>query len=340
MATLDRLDNPPENAAGMSPVASMSPAAAPTAPVEDELLEAALEQTAEGRPGRAARPRIREFEAIVEEAIRETADTTTLVFFTGSERQEYEAGQFLTIRPHQFPALDRFVKFFEDVKGKREPARAYSMCSAPHDRRVAVTIKEELYITGVTKYPPLMSPFLTYRVPPGTRMVLTGFGGPYVLPSDIESCTDRLIHVCAGSGIVPNMSIIRHCLETGMRLRHILIYGNKTWDDIIFRRQFEELAARHPGQLEIVHALSREADVARYGPNVRTGRVSEALLREHISDPGAAHVFTCGPGIGKFERQAAREKGEEPQPRFLETVLAGLKAIGVPRAHVHHEMYG
>ena len=308
------------------------------APDEDTaMIEAA---PGPARAGKAARPRIREFEAIVEEAIRETPDTTTLVFFTGSERMEYEAGQFLTIRPHQFPALDRFVKFFEDVKGKREPARAYSMCSAPHDRRLAITIKEELYISGATKYPPLMSPFLTYRVPPGTRMALTGFGGPYVLPADVESRTDHLIHVCAGSGIVPNMSIIRHCLETGMKLRHILIYGNKTWGDVIFRRQFEELAERHPGQLEIVHALSREPDVARYGPNVRAGRVSEALLREHIPDPSAAHVFTCGPGIGKFERQAAREKGEEPQPRFLETVLAGLKAIGVPRAHVHHEMYG
>src|ERR1700680_2382563 len=194
MATLDRLDDPQESAAGLAgttamtamspsvpPVAAMAAAApaAPPAEVEDELLEAALDaqtQAAQARPGRAARPRIREFEAIVEEAIRETADTTTLVFFTGSERMEYEAGQFLTIRPHQFPALDRFVKFFEDVKGKREPARAYSMCSAPHDRRLAVTIKEELYITGATKYPPLMSPFLTYRVPPGTRMVLTGFG--------------------------------------------------------------------------------------------------------------------------------------------------------------------
>lgn len=332
MATLDQLDD-------SLPAAETSTGLEPAA---EELLEAALTQTAETRPGRAPRPRIREFEAIVEEAIRETPDTTTLVFFTGSERMEYEAGQFLTIRPHQFPALDRFVKFFEDVKGKREPARAYSMCSAPHERRLAVTIKEELYITGATKYPPLMSPFLTYRVPPGTRMVLTGFGGPYVLPPDIESRTDRLIHVCAGSGIVPNMSIIRHCLETGMKLRHVLVYGNKTWGDIIFRRQLEELEVRHPGQLEIVHALSREApaDLARLGPNVVAGRVSEALLRQHVPDPSAAHVFTCGPGIGKFERQAAREKGEEPQPRFLETVLAGLKAIGVPRAHVHHEMYG
>src|SRR5689334_18947833 len=128
MATLDRLNDPQASAA--------APPAPPEA-VEDELLEAALDQAAQASPGRAARPRIREFEAIVEEAIRETADTTTLVFFTGSERMEYEAGQFLTIRPHQFPALDRFVKFFEDVKGKREPARAYSMCSAPHDRRLA-----------------------------------------------------------------------------------------------------------------------------------------------------------------------------------------------------------
>jgi 3-ketosteroid 9alpha-monooxygenase subunit B len=305
---------------------------------DDDVLEAAVAQ----RGG--ARPRIREFEAIVEEAVRETPDSTTLVFFTGSERLEYEAGQFLTIRPHQFAALDRFVKFFEDAKGKREPARAYSMCSAPHERRLAVTIKEELYISGATKYPPLMSPFLTYRVPPGTRMVLTGFGGPYVLTPDIESRTDRLIHICAGSGIVPNMSIIRHCLETGMKLSHLLIYGNKTWDDIIFRRQFEELAARHPGKLQVVHTLSREPEAERLGrrlgADVRAGRVSEALLRELVADPAAAQVYTCGPGIGKFERQAAREKGEQPQPRFLETTLAALDAIGVPRAHVHREMYG
>lgn len=310
----------------------------PASDSDDDLLAAAAAQ----RPGAAAggRPRIREFEAIVEEAIRETPDSTTLVFFTGSERLEYEAGQFLTIRPHQFPALDRFVKFFEDVKGKREPARAYSMCSAPHERRLAVTIKEELYIRGATKYPPLMSPFLTYRTPPGTRMVLTGFGGPYVLPPDIESRTDRLVHICAGSGIVPNMSIIRHCLETGMKLRHLLVYGNKTWDDVIFRRQLDDLAARHPGMLEVVHTLSREPDVTRCGPTVRAGRVSEALLRQLIADPASAHVYTCGPGIGKFERLAAREKGEQPQPRFLETTLAALAALGVPRTHVHHEMYG
>ncbi|HVT58868.1 MAG TPA: oxidoreductase [Thermoanaerobaculia bacterium] len=312
---------------------------------EEPDLLAPEDSPAAVRPGAEAprRPRIREFETIVEEAIRETPDTTTLVFFTGSERLEYEAGQFLTIRPHQFPALERFVKYFEDLKGKKEPARAYSMCSAPHERRLAVTVKEELYVSGVTKYPPLMSPFLTYRTPPGTRMVVTGFGGPYTLPRDVESRTDHIVHICAGSGIVPNMSILKHCLDNDMRLRHTLIYGNKTWTDVIFGPQLAELAAKHPGKLEIVHALSRErgdCDIARYGPGVHRGRVSEELIRATINDPLAVEVFTCGPGIGKFERQAAKEKGEAPVPRFLETTLAALKAIGVPNNRVHREMYG
>ena len=71
---------------------------------------------------------------MVADTIIETPDTTTLVLFTGNDRLEYRAGHFLTIDPHQFEALERFTRFLEDLKGKPEPARAYSMCSAPHER--------------------------------------------------------------------------------------------------------------------------------------------------------------------------------------------------------------
>jgi 3-ketosteroid 9alpha-monooxygenase subunit B len=291
-------------------------------------------------PETAPRPRIKELEVMVAEVIRETEDTATLILFTGNDRLEYQPGHFLTIKPQQFPPLDRFCKYFEDLKGKKEPARAYSLASAPHEHQLAITVKEELYVSGVTRYPPLLSPLLVFRTPPGTRMTVTGFGGPYTLPLDIESRTDHLVHVCAGSGIVPNFSILRHCLGTGMKLRHTLVYGNKTWDDVIFRRQLDEMAAAHPDKLKVVHALSREPDAATRGPNVCPGRVCEAILREHIPDPTAVEVFACGPGIGKYERLAAKEKGEEPKPRFLETVLDALEAIGVPDEKVHRESYG
>jgi len=291
-------------------------------------------------PAAAPRRRIKKLEVMVAEVIRETPDTATLVLFTGNDHLDYLPGHFLTIDPHQFPALERFIEYFEEIKGKREPARAYSMSSAPHEHQLAITVKEEYYISEVTRYPPLLSPLLVWRIHPGTRMKVTGFGGPYVLPPDIESRTDHLVHVCAGSGIVPNWSFIKHAIANGMRLRHTLVFGNKTHDDIIFRRQLDELAQQHPDKIDIIHTLSRETDVAIHGPAYRTGRVSKALLRSVITDPSAVEVYACGPAVGKWERIVAKEKGTEPRPRFMETALEALDEIGVPDRRVHRESYG
>jgi len=288
---------------------------------------------------KAPRQKIREMELVISEVIWETADTVTLNLFASGERMDYQAGQFITIRPQQFPALESLCSYFEDMKGKKEPGRAYSLTSAPHEKQLAITVKAETYVKGQTKYPPLLSPFLTYSTSPGMTFKATGIGGPYVLPPDVEDRTDHIVHVCAGSGIVPNYALLKFCLETGMNLRHTLIYGNKTWDDMIFRHQLQGLADRFPEKLQIVHSISRERR-SQAGLDIRHGRVGEELLREFIPDPTAVEVYTCGPGLSNFDKQAARERGEEAQPRFLETVLAALKTIGVPPDREHHESYG
>ena len=64
------------------------------------------------------------------------------------------------------------------------------------------------------------------------------------------------------------------------------------------------------------------------------------LMREVIPDPSAPVVYVCGPGISKWDKEAAREKGTEPQPRFLESVLKNLKEIGVPNGRIKREFYG
>ena len=291
-------------------------------------------------PERAPRPKIKQLEVMVAEVIRETPEVSTLVLFTGNDRLEYKPGHFLTIDPHQFPALERFVDYFEALKGRKEPPRAYSMCSAPHESHLAITVKEERFSEGVTKYPPLLSPLLVFRTPPGTRMVVTGFKGPYVLPPDIESKTDHVVHICAGSGAVPNLAILKHALHHDLQLRHTMIYGNKTRQDIIYRKQLDQLARAHPGKLEVKYALSREEEAERYGPAYRAGRVSEKLIEASIPDPSAVAVFACGPAVGKWEKVAARDVGEEPRPRFMESVLEALDNLVVPRERIHRESYG
>jgi 3-ketosteroid 9alpha-monooxygenase subunit B len=285
------------------------------------------------------RKRIKEMEVMVADVIVETPDTATLVLFTGNDRLDYKAGHFLTIDPHQFESLQRFIAFFEDEKGKKEPPRAYSMTSAPHEKYLAVTVKEERYVSGLTKYPPLLSPLLVKRTVRGMRLKITGFTGPYTLPDDIETKTDHLVHVCAGSGSVPNFAILKHSLEVYPKLKHTFLYSNKTWDDIIFRDELESIERQHTDRVKVIHALTREEPpIGR--ANVRRGRIDAAMLREAIPDPTGCIVYACGPAIGPFDRAAAKAKGVDPAPRFLEAVLTGLETVGVPDKHIKRESYG
>ncbi len=277
---------------------------------------------------------------MVAEVRQETPDTVTLVLFTGNDRLEYQPGHFCTIDPHQFGALRRFTSYLEDLKGKRESPRAYSLASAPHEQYVAITVKEEVYVSGKTKYPPLLSPLLVKQLDRGTRLHITGFTGPYTLPADIEARTDHLVHVVAGSGAVPNFSIIKHALHTGLKLRHTFIGSNRTYEDICFRRELDELAQLHPDKLKVVNTLTRESDTRRFGPTVRQGRLSRELLEEFIPDAATCVVYTCGPAVGPLERAAAKEKGLTPEPRFLEAAIEHLTAIGVPSDRIKRESYG
>ena len=183
---------------------------------------------------------------MVADVIVETSDTATLVLFTGNDRLDYSAGHFLTIDPHQFEALQRFTAFLEDLKGRREPPRAYSMSSSPHERYLAVTVKEERYLSGTTKFPPLLSPLLVKRTVRGMRLVVTGFTGPYTLGADVASQADHIVHICAGSGSVPNFSMLKFALANLPTLRHTFIYSNKTWDDVIYRDALADLVGRAP----------------------------------------------------------------------------------------------
>lgn len=286
------------------------------------------------------RKKIKTLEVMVAGVVRETADTATLVLFTGNDRLDYKAGHFLTIDPKQFEALSRWAQYLEDQKGKKETPRAYSIASAPHEKYLSITVKEERYVSGLTDYPPLLSPVLVCRTPVGTRMEITGFTGPYTLPDDIEDRTDHIVHICAGSGIVPNFSILKHALHHDLKLRHTLLYGNKTWSDVIYRNTLQELAARHPDRLQIVHALSREPEPERHGGNVVKGHVDEALIRKYVPDPSAVEVYMCGPAVSKWEKRKAKANGDTPKPRFYESILAALEDVGIERKQIHKESYG
>ena len=283
---------------------------------------------------------IRKMDAVVVDCVRRTHDSTSIYFFVG-DTGPYKAGQFISIDPHQFPELARWVAYLENTKGKKEPIRSYSMQSAPGEKCVSICVKADEYDPKMHKYPPVLSPFLASGALKGRECVISGFTGAYFIPDDIEAKTDQVVHFVAGSGVVPNYGIIKDELKNNknLRVKHTFIDVNKTIGDIMLHDQIMALQRAYPDRLEVLQLVTRE-DPTHLGPQYMKGRPSAELLRKLVGDPATARFYACGAAITKHQKEAAKEKGVEPTPRFMESVEQILHELGVPTAHFKKEEFG
>jgi len=95
---------------------------------------------------------------------------------------------------------------------------------------------------------------------------------------------------------------------------------------------------RLPQSIPIVSRSSIHSREAK--ADVRQGRVTAELIRECVPDLSDARFLVCGPAISAWDRAAAKEKGTEPQPRFIESVLSSLDSLGVKKNQIARESYG
>ncbi len=288
----------------------------------------------------ATQSRIRHIPVVVADIVQETADTVTLWLDAGDFPRDYKAGQYVSIDPHQFRAIAGYTTYFEEAKGRKEPPRAYSMCSSPDEPFLGITIKEEYFERGKTKYPPLLSPYLVHHPLKGAKLEVTGYAGAYHLPDHIGTLTDHVVHLCAGSGSVPNVSMVKWALRHESKLRHTFIYSNKTWNDIIFRDELARLEARHRDRLRVIHTLTREPDTFGYNDCIIKGRCSADLIARLVPDLHTSYFYACGPAISVWEKRAAKATGVDATPRFMETVNDALQQLAVPKEHFKEEAFG
>ena len=186
--------------------------------------------------------------------------------------------------------------------------RSYSIATAP-DGELAITV-ERLDDGEVSLY-------LVDEARDGDRFEVRGpIGGYFVWDA---SDSEPLLLVAGGSGVVPLMAMIRHRAATGSAVPTRLLYSSRTLEDIIYREELDELAARRDG-LEVLHALTRSqpAGWSGYGR-----RIDAEILRE-VAWPAAdgPQVFVCG------------------STRFVDTAADGLVALGYDPQSVKTERFG
>jgi len=209
--------------------------------------------------------------------IRETADSITVVFDTGSDRFKFKPGQFINLTLI--------------INGK-PVSRSYSLSSCPdEDEAPAITVKR--VDSGV------MSEYILSHA---SEINSWQVDGPYgfFYPSERSMQARSVVLIGGGSGITPLYSMIKYFLKhTSVHV--ILIDSNRTSDDVIFAKVLRELEQRYPDRFVAWHILSRENKRAELPfNNSMPGRLGKLTLKKLIKrltsdNPEESAFFVCGP---------------------------------------------
>jgi ferredoxin-NADP reductase len=187
--------------------------------------------------------------------------------------------------------------------------RSFSIASPPEDRRLVLTV--ERLADGE------VSPYLVGELRAGDMLELRGpIGGYFVWESSRQ---EPLLLVAGGSGIVPLMSMLRHRAASTTASGARLVYSSRSWEDIIYREELEQLSAAAGGP-QVIHTLTRTQPPAWTG---YARRVDGAMLADTAWPPSADPVaFVCGP------------------TPFVESVADALVLLGYPVPRVKTERFG
>jgi 3-ketosteroid 9alpha-monooxygenase subunit B len=235
----------------------------------------------------------------VTEAFQETMDTWTLHITIVDGHLEYRSGQSIQIDPKQFPEINHWCKYLEKVKGRPEKDRLYSVSSMPDDEQLMITVKAEPYDPEKHEYPPLLSPLLASSALEGAALHFNGYFGDYVLPTDAELFCDQVLHVCGGSGIVPNYSMLRGELEGNRNpsLKHTLLYVNQNNEEVIFKEALRSLEDEFDN-FEVVYHATRSTPLG--SPEYP---FTESFLESLTPHPENTLVYICGPHrLGQYDQ--------------------------------------
>jgi len=210
----------------------------------------------------------------VVQVIRETDDAVS-IYLTEAD------GSALEFQPGQFLSVD------VTVDGERL-RRAYSLASAClPDVPVHVTVKRIEHGR--------VSNYLNDTIQAGDELGVLGPSGSFTVePREVNE--RHLVMIAGGSGITPIISILETVLRLEDSSRVTLIYGNRSWDDVIFRDRLAALGDEFGERLVLDHVLERPPESWSAGQGLLDGGMLQSRLEAlNIEDDGLIRYFVCGP---------------------------------------------
>ena len=205
----------------------------------------------------------------------------------------------------------KYLTVFETIEGM-PVTRAYSISSSPKDSlegKYVLTIK---LVDGglVSRYI-----FDTWTV--GTEVEVSAPSGNF----EYQPLRDakKVICLAGGSGITPFVSMANAVADGDEDFEMTLLYGSRNYENILFRAELDELAAKCD-KIKVVHVLSDEAAEAVEG--TEKGFITAELIKKYAPENEPYSVFLCGP---------------QQMYAFVDKELEKLE---LPKKYIRHEMFG
>ncbi len=276
------------------PLGSLNPELPPPLP-------AAPPKIWEPRAGKKPEARPQSYTARLDEILQPTSDVRLfrLTLDGYSEIIPFQAGQFIQML---CPCPD-----MKKPGQTKKVIRSYSIASPPEEKRfLEFCIK--LVMDG--KFTPTL-----WNMRPGDSIDLRGPYGKFVVDEPVEH---DLVFIAAGTGIAPFWGMIYHLLKGAHVKRDILlVFGLRYESDMLYEREFKQLAAEHPN-FRPIFTLSRPRHPETWWGE--TGYV-QTLLPKYLKDPGHTKAFICG------------------LTPMIEQSVAQLAKLGVTSDRIHYERY-
>jgi ring-1,2-phenylacetyl-CoA epoxidase subunit PaaE len=211
----------------------------------------------------------------VAEVIDETADAKSIRFDLPEALRPafaFKPGQHLTLRAEI---------------GGEEVRRNYSLCVAPEEGQLKVTVKR---IAGGR-----FSNWIADNVGPGDTLDVMEPHGSFTWDFD-PAAANHYVGFAGGSGITPVISLLKTALLREPGSRFTLFYGNRDSQSVIFLEELARLKNRYMGRLEVHHFLAEEMeDIELFNGMLDRAKCGE-ILTSLIDPREVAAFFICGPG--------------------------------------------
>lgn len=128
---------------------------------------------------------------------------------------------------------------------------------------------------------------------------------------------DNLLFVAGGIGITPFLAMLRHMHDAGVEKKVVLLWSNRSEQDLVARPELDEIAASGRPRLKVVHFLTRPGDDWQG----ERGRIRTEVLARYLvpSSAGTRGAYICCP------------------PPMAREVIRALGQLGLPPQRIHEE---